>query len=203
MASTDHLIDTLADQGWVVCDNTIDATLRRHLYTQSTEAWATGAFQQAGIGRGATHILNTTIRGDTICWIEPAQASGASSDFLLWASGLRHELNRLLYTGLNSTEFHFARYPAGQGYKKHLDQHKDQRHRQISLVLYLNSDWIEADGGELCLYAAQDESQEIQRILPQPGRLVLFRSDLFPHEVLPCAQTRWSLTGWFRTDMAG
>src|SRR3546814_2342092 len=79
-------------------------------------------------------------------------------------------LFRSLYTGLNSTEFHFARYPAGQGYKKPLDQHKDQRHRQISLVLYLNSDWIEADGGELCLHAAQAESQELQRILPQPGR---------------------------------
>src|SRR3546814_4428810 len=104
MASTEYLIDTLADQGWVVCDNTIDAALRRHLYTQSAEAWAAGAFQQAGIGRGATHILNTTIRGDTICWIEPAQASGASSDFLLWASGLRHALNRLLFTGLNRTE---------------------------------------------------------------------------------------------------
>src|SRR3546814_5029992 len=33
-----------------------------------------------------------------------------------------------------------------------------------------------------------------------PGRLVVFRSDLIPHEVMPCSQPRWSLTGWFRSD---
>lgn len=202
MASTDHLIDTLADQGWVVCDQTIDATLRHNLYTQSTTAWADGKFHQAGIGRGATHVLNTTIRGDTICWIDSVQTSEASSHFLSWTTMLQQDLNRMLYSGLNSAEFHFARYPVGQGYKKHLDQHKDQRHRKISLVLYLNPEWASTDGGELCLYAPQDEHQEIQRILPQPGRLVLFRSDLFPHEVLPCSRTRCSLTGWFRTDIA-
>ncbi|NYT84727.1 2OG-Fe(II) oxygenase [Pollutimonas harenae] len=202
MASTEPLIDVLADQGWVVCDTAINASLRHNLYTQAVTAWTTGTFQPAGIGRGNTHAVNTAVRGDAICWLEPSQAVQASSHFLSWTTTLQQELNRLLYTGLNSAEFHFARYPSGQGYTKHLDQHKDQRHRKISLVLYLNPGWTRADGGELCLYAAQDENQEIQRILPQPGRLVLFRSDLFPHEVLPCTQTRWSLTGWFRTDMA-
>src|SRR5690606_10342139 len=195
MASTEPLIDVLADQGWVVCDTTIDAALRHDLYMQAISAWTTDAFQPAGIGRGNRHAVNTAIRGDAICWIDPVQPSQASSRFLSWTTTLQHELNRLLFTGLNSAEFHFARYPSGQGYKKHLDQHKDQRHRKISLVLYLNPDWSEADGGELCLYAAQDENQEINRILPQPGRLVLFRSELFPHAVLPCARTRWSLTG--------
>jgi len=33
-----------------------------------------------------------------------------------------------------------------------------------------------------------------------PARLVIFRSDLIPHEVLPCRQARWSLTGWLRSD---
>ncbi|MCC2595956.1 2OG-Fe(II) oxygenase [Pusillimonas sp. MFBS29] len=201
MASTDHLIDTLANQGWVVCDQTIDATLRHNLYTQSATAWASGNFQQACIGRGASHLLNPAIRGDTICWIDAATTSEAGSNFLSWSTSLQHELNRQLYAGLNSAEFHFARYQTGQGYKKHLDQHQTQRHRKISLVLYLNPQWTDSDGGELCLYAPEDENQEIQRILPQPGRLVLFRSDLFPHEVLPCSQTRCSLTGWFRTDM--
>jgi SM-20-related protein len=29
---------------------------------------------------------------------------------------------------------------------------------------------------------------------------VLFRSDSILHEVRPCQKTRWSLTGWFRSD---
>ena len=202
MGSTDHLINTLAEQGWVVCDQAIDALLQQRLYAQATETWQAGKFQQAGIGRGTTHTLNTSIRGDTIYWIDPTPAAQASNDFLAWTTALQDDINRLLYAGLNSAEFHFARYPAGQGYAKHFDQHQGQQQRKISLVLYLNPDWTEADGGELCLYDSQDENRALQHILPQPGRLVLFRSDLFPHEVLPCSRTRWSLTGWFRTDAA-
>ncbi|MGB6104162.1 MAG: 2OG-Fe(II) oxygenase [Pusillimonas sp.] len=202
MAPTEQLIETLADQGWVVSDGFLDSSLRHTLYTQCTEAWASGAFRQAGIGHRATQVLNPAIRGDAICWLEAGAKDQAGSHFLEWAAVLRHELNRQLYAGLNSAEFHFARYPVGHGYKKHLDQHKGQPHRKISLVLYLNPQWSDADQGELCLYAPGEENQELTRILPQPGRLVLFRSDLFPHEVLPCAQIRWSLTGWFRSDMA-
>ncbi|MDS1139561.1 2OG-Fe(II) oxygenase [Pusillimonas sp. SM2304] len=202
MAPTEHLIDTLADQGWAVSDGIIDTSLRHGLYTECTQAWASDAFRQAGIGRLATHTLDTQIRGDAICWIEPGPADQPSSQFLQWAAELKQDLNRLLYAGLHSAEFHFARYPAGQGYKKHRDQHQGQRHRKLSLVLYLNPQWTAADQGELCLYDPQDENREVARILPQPGRLVLFRSDLFPHEVLPCTRTRWSLTGWLRTDRA-
>ena len=38
------------------------------------------------------------------------------------------------------------------------------------------------------------------KFLPQAGRLVLFRSDKTPHEVLPARRVRWSLTGWYRDD---
>src|SRR3546814_8025810 len=96
-----------------------------------------------------------------------------------------------LYTGLNNAEFHFARYPAGHCYRKHMDQHRDQLNRKISLVLYLNREWSEAGHGELCLYSSPDENRLVQRVLPMPGRLVVFRSDLIPHEAMPCSQPRW------------
>ncbi|HAJ18613.1 MAG TPA: hypothetical protein DCL95_00870 [Rhodospirillaceae bacterium] len=38
------------------------------------------------------------------------------------------------------------------------------------------------------------------RLIPAPGRLVVFRSDLVWHEVLPGRKPRWSLTGWLRDD---
>src|SRR3546814_14032071 len=80
-----------------------------------------------------------------------------------------------LYTGLNNAEFHFARYPAGHCYRKHMDQHRDQLNRKISLVLYLNREWSEAGHGELCLYSSPDENRLVQRVLPMPGRLEIGR----------------------------
>ncbi|MCB0627245.1 MAG: 2OG-Fe(II) oxygenase, partial [Saprospiraceae bacterium] len=39
-----------------------------------------------------------------------------------------------------------------------------------------------------------------REILPVGGRLVLFRSELLEHEVLPARRERYSLTGWLRND---
>lgn len=196
----DALVDALARHGWVVSDELVSTGLRRGLLGQCQNGWEAGCFRQAAVGHGKGRSLRPNIRGDSICWIEPNQAQGATATFLDWTEQLRTQLNRELFAGLRSSEFHFARYPKGHGYAKHMDQHKGQAHRSISLVLYLNEDWSAEDGGELCLYERQDDTREMARILPRGGRIVLFRSDLVPHEVLPCGQARWSLTGWFRTD---
>ncbi|MBB5216240.1 SM-20-related protein [Parapusillimonas granuli] len=199
MAPYEQLLERLADQGWAVADDLMDARLCEQLRSECRQAWAQGLFRQAGIGRGAQAATHTGIRGDAICWLEPEQAHGATARFLEFAEALRGELNRNFFLGLNNAEFHFARYPAGQGYKTHVDQHRGQPHRKISFVLYLNSEWAADDEGELCLYPAQDGGAAA-RILPLPGRVALFRSDTIPHEVRPCKRTRWSLTGWFRSD---
>ncbi|HEY9572484.1 MAG TPA: 2OG-Fe(II) oxygenase [Pusillimonas sp.] len=200
MSPREQLLEDLANQGWAVSDGLIDAHLHQRLYDQCLQAWEHGQFKPAGVGHGRRLALHTEIRGDSICWIEPQLAELAALEFLQWADAFQHELNRLFYTGLNNAEFHFARYPAGHCYRKHMDQHRDQLNRKISLVLYLNREWSEAGHGELCLYSSPDENRLVQRVLPMPGRLVVFRSDLIPHEVMPCSQPRWSLTGWFRSD---
>ncbi|HWL28632.1 MAG TPA: 2OG-Fe(II) oxygenase [Burkholderiaceae bacterium] len=199
MESGEGWLNVLAEQGWVVCDDLIDADLCRRLYAHGLDAWLQGFFHPAAVGRGANRAVHTDIRGDAIHWIESDDTSAPVSEFLRWSETLRHRLNEGLYAGLQTAEFHFARYPAGQGYKKHLDQHREQRQRKISLSLYLNEHWTEESAGQLCLYAADDPDTETTRILPRQGRLVLFRSDLIPHEVLPSRQPRYSLTGWFRT----
>jgi SM-20-related protein len=192
-------LNFLADRGWVVCDDLIEAGLCRRLYAHALTAWQQDTFHPAAVGRGTGQAVHADIRGDAILWIEPDDVSGPVADFLRWSEALRQQLNQALYAGLQSTEFHFARYPAGQGYKRHLDQHREQRQRKISLSLYLNEDWTDDAGGQLCLYAPDDPGTETARILPKLGRLVLFRSDLIPHEVLSSRRPRYSLTGWFRT----
>jgi SM-20-related protein len=192
MHPREQLLESLADQGWAVSDGLIDAHLCRRLHEQCRQT----------VGHGRKLALHTEIRGDSICWIEPRLAEPATLEFLHWADAFRQDLNRMFYTGLTNAEFHFARYPTGHRYHKHMDQHKGQNTRKISLVLYLNPEWSEADHGELCLYPPEGD-QVVESILPMPGRLAVFRSDLIPHEVMPCAQPRWSLTGWFRSDAIG
>lgn len=200
MRSQEALFQSLQDQGWAVSDDAIPQSLQESLYRQSQTLWQAGHFHEAHIGRQESNVLRTDIRGDSICWLETEEPLTQNSDFFSWAADLRQELNQRFYLGLRSEEFHFARYPSGRGYKKHIDQHRSSQHRKISLVLYLNPQWATGDGGELCLYSPGNEEHELLRILPQPARLVIFRSDTIPHEVLPALQTRWSLTGWFRND---
>ena len=64
----------------------------------------------------------------------------------------------------------------------------------ISVVLYLNEGWTDADGGQLRLHLAGGPRD----VLPELGTFVIFRSDTVPHEVLPAARPRYSLTGWYR-----
>lgn len=200
MQSRETLFETLEEKGWAFSDDILPKDLVEELLLECQKSWQDGLFRDAHIGRGQSKNLDAEIRGDAILWLNSEQNHSASRRFLQWAAEFRRELNQRYYLGLNSEEFHFARYPAGKGYQKHIDQHRGTLARKISLVLYLNQNWGPEDGGELCIYDASDESLELQRVLPKGGRLVLFRSDLVPHAVLPCFQTRWSLTGWFRTD---
>lgn len=200
MGPREQLLDTLAEQYWAISDDLVDADLHQRLYEACQVHWQLDHFKAAKTGRQHTSLQNADVRGDAICWLAAGEPGSATDDFLAWADTLRADINRMFHAGLNSAEFHFARYPQGQGYIKHMDAHQGGSSRRISLVLYLNRQWADTDGGELCLYSPDDPERIVKRVLPRPGRLVVFRSDLVPHEVRPCAQPRWSLTGWLRSD---
>ena len=68
----------------------------------------------------------------------------------------------------------------------------------ISLVLYLNDDWRDADGGALRIYATRDAREPVYELPPRGGTLVAMRSEMIPHEVLPASAERWSIAGWLR-----
>lgn len=149
----------------------------------------------AGVGRGATHVKASAIRGDTIAWLEPDQP--AAHALLQRLDTLRQSLNATFYLGLKRIEAHLACYPPGAGYARHLDRFRDDDARVISAVLYLNEGWNPADGGQLRLYPEAEAPVEVQ---PTAGTLVLFRSADLAHEVLPARRERWSVAGWFRRD---
>lgn len=195
----DGMIRTLNQQGWVVSDSVIPAAWLGSLSDQAHALWDAGSFRAGEIGHSAGVGWHPDVRGDFICWVEPGSAA-AEHPFFHWMEQFRARLNEAFFMDLRSQEFHYARYGEGQGYKKHIDQHRGRDHRKVSIVLYLNTQWDPADGGELCLYQPYDPEQEMLRIVPLGARLVVFVSGVVPHAVLPCRQARWSLTGWLRTD---
>ena len=83
--------------------------------------------------------------------------------------------------------------------KRHVDAFKGQGNRVLSLVGYLNEDWLEENGGELVIYNSSDDV-EGTKVLPKKNTLVVFLSEQFPHEVLPATRTRHSIAGWFRVN---
>jgi SM-20-related protein len=155
---------------------------------------AAGDFRPAAVGSGPRRAVRPEIRGDRILWLHDAPAP-VEREVLARFERLRLELNQELTLGLFEFECHFALYPPGAGYARHLDQAAGDARRTVSAVLYLNPDWQPSQGGELRLYL--DDGNTID-IAPEAGTLAVFLSERFWHEVLPATRERLSLTGWFR-----
>ena len=156
-----------------------------------------GDFVAARIGSERDRSLQRReeIRGDSTCWITPPllPAEGALLDDL---ERLRLELNAHAMLGLFEVELHYAWYPPGAGYARHVDQPQGRSQRQVSLLLYLNEEWTSAAGGELRIFHNGDRHRDIE---PIAGRLVCFLTPSREHAVLATQRDRLSISGWFRT----
>lgn len=160
-------------------------------------------FKRAGVGRADDLTINDLVRTDEVCWI--AGNSMAGSAWIEWASSLQQFLNRRLFLGLFSFESHFSHYAQGSFYKKHKDAFKGESNRVLSVVVYLNEDWLESDGGELVIYDNQLSNSSTKgnckiTVEPKLGSIVIFLSETFPHEVLPVQRDRYAIAGWFRLN---
>ncbi len=189
-----QIIDDLAARGWSRLDNVLPASLTHELAEECRKRARAGALNPAGVGRGQGLAVREGIRGDSIQWLEHGQ-SAPSDGYLQAMDELRSALNQAFYLGLEDFECHFACYPPGAFYQKHLDRFRDDDRRTVTAVYYLNEAWQTEQGGALRLYLADQTELDV---LPSAGTLVLFISAELPHEVLPATRERLSLTGWFR-----
>ena len=154
-------------------------------------------YSKAGVGRDHDHHVNRFVRGDRVCWADGRDPATAA--YLDWIDALRAALNRRLFLGLFDYECHYACYPVGAFYRRHLDAFRGAVNRVVSTTLYLNPEWQADDGGELVLYRG-GATVPCAVVAPRLGTLVLFLSNDFPHEVLPARRIRYSMTGWFRVN---
>jgi SM-20-related protein len=181
-------------QGYSIQTAGLPLNLCEALFTQ-VQAMQVEKFEPAGIGRQLDYTHNEQVRSDEICWINGSSPAG--EDWLVWTGQLQQYLNRQLFLGLFSFESHFAHYSPGAFYSKHLDAFKGESNRVLSLVLYLNKQWMAEDGGELLLHTSD---KDVIRIVPEFGTLVTFLSEDFLHEVLQTRRDRYSIAGWYRMN---
>ena len=188
-----EIVEALATQGWVAIPNFLEDEEIAELRAQALEKYAKGEFTQASVGQGSHKAVHTAIRRDAVLWLEEP-VIGAAKEFLAWLADLQFVLNQELFLSLVEAEIHFALYPQGGFYRKHIDNFRGGSARLVTVILYLNEQWQAKDGGELRLYV---DEQPLD-IAPEAGKLVLFLSERFEHEVLATQQERLSLTGWLR-----
>ncbi|MDH0304586.1 MULTISPECIES: 2OG-Fe(II) oxygenase [unclassified Pseudomonas] len=188
------IVDDLATRGWSQQNLFLPDALVRELALECRRRYAEGDLNPAGVGRGAAQEVREAIRGDQIQWLDPGE-SEVCDRYLGAMDGLRQAINQGLFLGLEDFECHFALYPPGAFYKRHLDRFRDDDRRMVSAVFYLNDAWQPEDGGQLRMFLKGGVEHDVQ---PVAGSLVVFLSGDVPHEVLPAGRERLSLTGWFR-----
>lgn len=220
------LIAQLESRGWAHAAGALDPELVADLRREATALGQAGALKTARIGRGEALAKDTAYRRTQISWLDGS--TPAQRRFLDGAEALRLEINRALFAGLFEFEAHFAAYPEGGFYKRHLDAfsapvkastpaailgRQAERSRVVSLVVYLNESWRAELGGQLALWertpldadgrpdlAALDAVAPDAVLEPDGGSLVLMMSEQIPHEVRPSLAPRFAIAGWWRVN---
>ncbi|MFG6136554.1 2OG-Fe(II) oxygenase [Halomonas sp. B23F22_10] len=193
-----ELVDALVEQGWYLGEQFLPEALHAPLLAELETMASREALDAAGVGRGREHHLRRDIRGDAIRWLD--RESLAQRRYLEAMGELQKALNQALFLGLFEYEAHFAQYPPGAFYRRHLDSFRGRANRVISTVGYLNPDWPADGEGEMVIFDEHDPDRELTRVRPEAGTFVCFLSDRVPHEVLPTRYPRASIAGWFRRN---
>ena len=157
-------------------------------------------FKKSAVGNFINEVVVEAIRGDFIFWLDESKGNAAEKNFFNKINDFTQYLNRTCFMGITEQEFHYAVYPQGAFYKRHLDTFQNDDRRKLSIVCYLNEeDWLPEYGGELTLYLPDGENEKPLNIYPVQGRMVIFESQVLEHEVKPVQQERLSITGWLKS----
>lgn len=193
----DAAITAFAADGWCLVPNLLTSAQTQALAGECTRMYDAQQLTPARVGAGRDASL---LRGDRTLWFERSALTVAQQAFTDRIDTLQRVLSRALLLGLVEHESHYAVYPPGAGYARHLDRLRDTDARVVSAVFYLNEGWQDAEGGALRLYLGDGSHRDIH---PHAGTLLLFLSAQFEHEVLPATRDRLSIACWMRQRSIG
>jgi SM-20-related protein len=214
-------IDCLTNQGYLVIPNFLPRDLVEELRQDIGKLRDNGAFCQAKIGQDSTNELNKSIRIAETCFLgrnRPELINISGNDSVRDRSGGLYQILDVVCDSLvelcwkeseakldkSLTELLYAYYPTGGFYRRHRDAIPGSASvlRKYSLLLYLNrDDWSpEKDGGQLRIHLDGGGDEVLQGVEPNfvdvdplGGTLVLFKSELIPHEVLDTNSERFAI----------
>jgi SM-20-related protein len=190
------IIDGILTKGYGICDDFLDKNEVDNLLKTFSERFKEGLFKEASIGKYIEVQKDLQIRGDEILWLENDSDDLSERILLNRNQEFIDYLNQTCYLGISGSEIHFAKYEIGKFYRRHRDSFQTQKGRVLSVICYLNQDWIPADGGNLIIYTKENNIEVPIIIAPLAGRLVCFESEKLDHEVTTAFKERYSITGW-------
>ena len=197
----EKIISDIANQQFSIIEDFFSLDEVSTLRDSLLEKYEQDAFKKAAIGNRVNESIIKSVRGDDIFWLDELKSDIPEKLFFEKINDLIRYLNRTCFMGILQKEFHYALYPKGTFYKRHIDTFQNDDRRKLSVVCYLNDEsWQAENGGELVLYLKQDHQETEKIIYPFPGRVVIFESQIIEHEVRPVLQNqRLSITGWLKT----
>jgi SM-20-related protein len=196
----ERIINDLLAAQYSVVDDFFSREAVETLRHALLEKYEKDQFKKAAIGNGGNTLVERAVRGDFILWMDERVDEPAENLFFGRINDLANYLNKTCFLGIMFREFHYALYPKGTFYKRHLDTFQNDDRRKLSMVCYLNeANWQPEDGGELVLYLDEKGMEISKTILPLGGRMVIFESQVLQHEVRPAHRDRLSITGWLKT----
>lgn len=197
----EKVIDDLLVQQYSVVENFFSQQEVLDLRDSLLAKYEEDRFKKSAIGNFVNEVVVEAVRGDFILWLDEAKGNTAETTFFSKVKDFTDYLNRTCFMGIVEQEFHYALYPKGTFYKRHLDTFQNDDRRKLSIVCYLNQEeeWLPEYGGELTLYLNEGGIEKPLDIYPVQGRMVIFESQVLEHEVKPVERERLSITGWLKS----
>ncbi len=144
------IIDNLLKQQYSIVNDFFSSEEIEVLRNSLLAKYDADRFKKSAIGNRTNEEIDKTIRGDFILWMDEKNANEAELLFFKKINELVNYLNKTCFLGILHKEFHYAVYPTGTFYKRHLDTFQNDDRRKLSIVCYLNEDnWLRENGGEL------------------------------------------------------
>jgi Rps23 Pro-64 3,4-dihydroxylase Tpa1-like proline 4-hydroxylase len=186
------LISSYIDNNIGICNQFLSENLASRLAIHLLALNEMELLILAGVGNLEKTTYNNKVRSDSIYWLDRKNNNIDEIEFLDLMEGFINYLNRTCYAGITGYEFHYSIYEIGSFYIKHLDQFQNKSSRKYSMISYLNKDWKIEDGGQLLIHKIDNN----QKISPNEGKTVFFKSNEIEHEVLITNKRRISIAGW-------
>jgi SM-20-related protein len=190
------LVNSFIENKVGIAENFLSLPLAAHLKDNLVALYAENKLIAAGTGNNTLVTHDKLFRSDVIYWLDRKHDDAYENAFFDLMDSFISYLNSTCYTGITGYEFHYTLYQTGSFYRKHLDQFRNNSSRKYSMIMYLNTDWQLADGGELCIH----HEDSTQNISPLNGKSVFFKSSELEHEVLLTNKPRMSITGWLKVN---